>query len=105
MSLASQVLALRFKYYRHAVLLARHHTRDGVHFESRRRWSLWLRPRENYLVYLRESRYDYAQKQIVVQETAEQVFDGDPTDHVVAIALLARRLNQMEVRINVGFGG
>jgi hypothetical protein len=50
---------------------------------------LWLRPRENYPFYLRESIQVENQRQTITRELAEKRFDGDPTDHVVAIAILA----------------
>jgi hypothetical protein len=49
---------------------------------------LWLRPRANYPFYLRQSVEHASQRQSITRRVAERVFDGDPTDHIVAIAIL-----------------
>jgi hypothetical protein len=84
---------LRFSQYLHAIPLAPlnemefHPAADAQGDEL---GILWLRPRVNYPLYLRERRFIYNQKQTVTRSTAEMRFDGDPTDHVVAIAILRK---------------
>lgn len=80
----------RFRTYLHAVPLspvARMEwmpaTLDGSELGI-----VWLRPRADYPLYLRESDYAYDQKATIRRRDAERQFDGDPTDHVVAIAVL-----------------
>ncbi len=81
----------RFARYRHAVPIV---ALEAMEFDPAtddqgdELGILWLRPRENYPFYLRESSYLYDQKQTVTKSVAERQFDGDPTDHVVAIAIL-----------------
>jgi len=49
---------------------------------------LWLRPQENYPFYLRETLRSYNQRQTVPRKITEIRFDGDPTGHIVAVAIL-----------------
>ena len=58
---------------------------------------LWLRPKENYPFYLRKNAWNLNQKQTVPKEMVERQFDGDPTGHVVAVAILRH-----EVQVQYG---
>jgi hypothetical protein len=94
--LASRVLdlrrVLRFTSYTHCVPLS---PVDQMEFDldpdpdnGDELGILWLRPKENYPFYLRQSVYTFKQARSVPKKVVEESFDGGPIGHVVAVAIL-----------------
>jgi hypothetical protein len=93
--LAREMLDLRkifrFESYTHAVPLAPLHQMEFVPCqdeESPELGILWLRPRGNYPVYLRQCELLCRPQQRVHAGVLEWVWDGGSLDHVAAIAIL-----------------